>query len=163
VNNTAAIGSNFDRVGYCLELNGPKGVQWVWTAMAPFTTDAKRLGLQTFAGQIFRQQVTDLEVSSNVAGVTNGTGQTGYIEMWPNQYSGTASGQVPNAAATYDADDSPTTVLGHGSFQIHQIGATKPSTVPPSRCSRSTGSLSRPPMSWRSASVPTPPEHPTGP
>jgi hypothetical protein len=131
VNNTAAIGSNFDRVGYCLELNGPKGVQWVWTAMDPFTSDAKRLGLQTSAGQIFRQQVTDLEVSSNVAGVTNGTGQTGYIEMWPNQYSGAAAGQVPNASAsTYDADDSPTTVLGHGSFQIHQIGATKPSSVP---------------------------------
>lgn len=131
VNNTAAIGSNFDRVGYCLELNGPKGVQWVWTAMAPFTKDAKRLGLQTFAGQIFRQQVSDLEVASNVAGVTNGTGQTGYLEMWPNRYSGAAGGQVPNASATtYDADDSPTTVLGHGSFQIHQIGATKPSTVP---------------------------------
>ncbi|MFI5735677.1 sialate O-acetylesterase [Kribbella sp. NPDC051587] len=131
VNNTAAIGSNFDRVGYCLELNGPKGVQWVWTAMDPFTSDAKRLGLQTSAGQIFRQQVTDLEVSSNVAGVTNGTGQTGYIEMWPNQYSGAAAGQVPNASAsTYDADDSPTTVLGHGSFQIHQIGGTKPSSVP---------------------------------
>ncbi|WP_433007181.1 sialate O-acetylesterase [Kribbella sp. CA-294648] len=130
LNNTAAIGSDFDRVGYCLELNGPKGVQWVWTAMAPFTTDAKRLGLQTFAGQIFRQRVSDLEVSSNVAGVTNGTGQTGYLEMWPNRYTGSAGGQVPNASTTYDADDSPTTVLGHGSFQIHQIGGTKPSTVP---------------------------------
>ncbi|MFC9691855.1 sialate O-acetylesterase [Kribbella sp. NPDC056951] len=131
VNNTAAIGSNFDRVGYCLELNGPKGAQWVWTAMAPFTSDAKGLGLQTSTGQLFRQQVGDLEVASNVAGVTTGTGQTGYIEMWPNQYSGSASGQVPNASATtYDADDSPTTVIGHGTFQIHQIGATKPSTVP---------------------------------
>lgn len=99
--------------------------------MAPFTSDAKRLGLQTFAGQIFRQRVSDLEVSSNVAGVTNGTGQTGYVEMWPNQYSGSASGQVPNASATtYDADDSPTTVLGHGSFQIHQIGDSSPSAVP---------------------------------
>jgi len=131
LNNTAAIGSNFDRVGYCLELNGPNGVQWVWTAMAPFTSDARRLGLQTATGQIFRQQVGDLEVASNVAGVTTGTGQTGYIEMWPNQYSGAASGQVPNASAsTYDADDSPTTVIGHGTFQIHQIGATKPSSVP---------------------------------
>jgi hypothetical protein len=127
---TAEIGSKFDRVGYCLELNGPKGPQWVWTAMAPFTNDAKRLGLQTFAGQLFRQRIGDLEVSSNVPGVTNGTGQTGYLEMWPNQYSGAASSQVANASATtYDADDSPTTVLGHGSFQIHQIGATRPSTV----------------------------------
>ena len=34
---TAEIGSNFDRVGYCLELNGPDGPQWVWTAMEPFS------------------------------------------------------------------------------------------------------------------------------
>jgi hypothetical protein len=131
LNKTAEIGPNFDRVGYCLELNGPKGPQWVWAAMEPFTNDAKRLGLQTFSGQLFRQQVGDLEVNSNVPGVTNGTGQTGYIEMWPNQYSATSSGQVPNASTTtYDADDSPTAILGHGSFQIHQIGGTKPSTVP---------------------------------
>ncbi|TDW81205.1 sialate O-acetylesterase [Kribbella sp. VKM Ac-2566] len=124
---TAEIGSNFDRVGYCLELDG----QWVWTAMEPFSTDARRIGLPTRPGEIVRQRVGDLEVRSNVPGVTEGTGQSGYLEMWPNQYAKTASGQVANASAmTYDADDSPTTPLGYGSFQVSQVGPTRPSTVP---------------------------------
>ncbi|TCC40887.1 sialate O-acetylesterase [Kribbella speibonae] len=124
---TAEIGSNFDRVGYCLELDG----QWVWTAMEPFSTDARRIGLPTRPGEIVRQRVGDLDVRSNVPGVTEGTGQSGYLEMWPNQYAKTASAQVANgSAATYDADDSPTTPLGYGSFQVSQVGPTRPSTVP---------------------------------
>jgi predicted secreted protein len=124
---TAEIGSNFDRVGYCLELDG----QWVWTAMEPFSTDARRIGLPTRPGEIVRQRVGDLDVRSNVPGVTEGTGQSGYLEMWPNQYAKTASAQVANASATsYDADDSPTTPLGYGSFQVSQVGPTRPSTVP---------------------------------
>ncbi|MGW6280889.1 sialate O-acetylesterase [Kribbella sp. NPDC055071] len=128
---TAEIGANFDRVGYCVELNGPSGPQWVWTAMEPFSTDARRIGLPTLPGEITRQRVGDLEVRSNVAGVTQGAGQTGYLEMWPNQYAQTASAQVANASATtFDADDSPTTPLGYGSFQVSQVGPTRPSTVP---------------------------------
>jgi hypothetical protein len=127
---TAEVGSKFDRVGYCLELNGPDGPQWVWTAMEPFTNDARRLGLPTHPGELVRQRVGDLDVSSNVPGVTNGTGQTGYLEMWPNQYAQTVSSQVANASPlTYDADDNPNSRLGYGSFQIHQIGATRPSDV----------------------------------
>lgn len=128
---TAEIGTGFDRVGYCLELNGPDGPQWVWTAMEPFSADARRIGLPTRPGEIVRQRVGDLDVSSNVPGVTQGTGQSGYLEMWPNQYAKTASAQVANGSATtYDADDSPTTPLGYGSFQVSQVGATRPSGVP---------------------------------
>lgn len=127
---TAEIGPNFDRVGYCLELNGPDGPQWVWTAMEPFTNDARRIGLPTRPGEIVRQRVGELEVRSNVAGVTNGTGQTGYLEMWPNQYQERASTQVANASPiTFDADDSPTAPLGYGSFQVAQIGAARPSAL----------------------------------
>ena len=127
---TADVGSNFDRVGYCLELNGPDGPQWVWTAMEPFTDDARRLGLPTHPGELVRQRVGDLDVQSNVPGVTTGTGQTGYLEMWPNQYQESASTQVANASPiTYDADDNPTSNLGYGSFQVAQIGATRPSNV----------------------------------
>jgi hypothetical protein len=127
---TADVGSNFDRVGYCLELNGPDGPQWVWTAMEPFTDDARRLGLPTRPGELVRQRVGDLDVQSNVPGVTTGTGQTGYLEMWPNQYQESASTQVANASPiTYDADDNPTSNLGYGSFQVSQIGATRPSNV----------------------------------
>jgi hypothetical protein len=127
---TADVGSNFDRVGYCLELNGPDGPQWVWTAMEPFTNDARRLGLPTHPGELVRQRVGDLDVQSNVPGVTNGPGQTGYLEMWPNQYQESASTQVANASPiTYDVDDNPTPTLGYGSFQVSQIGATRPSNL----------------------------------
>jgi hypothetical protein len=127
---TAEIGANFDRVGYCVELNGPDGPQWVWTAMEPFSTDATRIGLPTRPGELVRQRVGDLDVKSNVASVTSGTGQTGYLEMWPNQYQESASTQVSNASAiTFDADDNPTSPLGYGSFQVAQIGATRPSSL----------------------------------
>ncbi|MEV5960226.1 sialate O-acetylesterase [Kribbella sp. NPDC051952] len=128
---TAEIGTNFDRVGYCLELNGPSGPQWVWTAMEPFSTDARRIGLPTRPGELVRQRVGDLDVRSNVPGVTQGANQSGYLEMWPNQYAQTASAQVANGSASaYDVDDSPTTPLGYGSFQVSQVGPTRPSSVP---------------------------------
>ena len=127
---TAEIGSNFDRVGYCLELNGPDGPQWVWTAMEPFSTDARRIGLPTRPGELLRQRVGDLDVQSNVPSVTSGTGQTGYLEMWPNQYQQSASTQVANASPiTFDVDDNPTSPLGYGSFQVSQIGPTRPSNL----------------------------------
>lgn len=118
---TAKVAGGFDRVGYCLELDG----QWVWTAMEPFTADASRLGLPTRPGQITRQRVDDLEVRSNVAGVTTGSGLTGYLEMWPNQYGAAASGQIGGASsAAYDVDDSINGTLGYGSFQVHTAGVT---------------------------------------
>ena len=127
---TAEIGSNFDRVGYCLELNGPDGPQWVWTAMEPFSADAARIGLPTRPGDLVRQRVGDLDVQSDVPSVTSGTGQTGYLEMWPNQYQESASTQVANASPiTFDVDDNPTAPLGYGSFQVSQIGPTRPSNL----------------------------------
>jgi hypothetical protein len=127
---TAEIGPNFDRVGYCVELNGPDGPQWVWTAMEPFSSDARRIGLPTRPGELVRQRVSDLDVQSNVPSVTSGTGQTGYLEMWPNQYQESASTQVSNASPiTFDVDDNPTSPLGYGSFQVAQIGPTRPSNL----------------------------------
>ncbi|GAA0950181.1 hypothetical protein GCM10009554_49730 [Kribbella koreensis] len=127
---TAEIGANFDRVGYCVELNGPDGPQWVWTAMEPFSSDARRIGLPTRPGELVRQRVSDLDVQSNVPSVTSGTGQTGYLEMWPNQYQESASTQVSNASPiTFDVDDNPTSPLGYGSFQVAQIGPTRPSDL----------------------------------
>ncbi|WP_084734990.1 sialate O-acetylesterase [Actinophytocola xinjiangensis] len=130
---TAEVAGGFDRVGYCLELDGPEGPKWVWTSMEAFTDDATRLGLPTMSGQIVRQRVDDLDVRTNVPGVNVGGGQTGYLEMWPNQYSAGASTQVANASSqVYDADDNITgNTQGYGSFQVHQIGATRPSELHP--------------------------------
>lgn len=129
---TAAVARGFDRVGYCLELNGPAGQQWVWTAMEPFTTDARRLGPPTRAGQIVRQRVNDVEVATNVAGLATGTGLPGYLEMWPNNYGPAGSGQISGATADrFDADDEVHAAIDHGSFQVHLVGDTRPSTTPP--------------------------------
>ncbi|MEV0585008.1 sialate O-acetylesterase [Nonomuraea sp. NPDC050310] len=128
---TAEVAAGFDRVGYCLELTGPTGTQWVWTSMLPFTTDAKRLGLPTTDGQIVRQRVGGLEVASNVEGVSTGEGLTGYLEMWPGSYTAAVSAQVPGASPTlYDTDDTPSSTGGYGSFQVHQVSATRPSAEP---------------------------------
>ncbi|SIR07494.1 protein of unknown function [Micromonospora avicenniae] len=127
----AAAGA-FDRVGYCLELRGPGGVQWVWSAMEPFTRDAGQLGLPTREGQIVRQRVDDLEVASNVAGLQTGTGLSGYLEMWPNSYGPDSSGQIAGASAgTFDADDDVLPALRYGSFQVHLVGSDRPSTSAP--------------------------------
>ena len=162
---TAEIGSNFDRIGYCLELNGPDGPQWVWTAMEPFTNDARRIGLPTRPGELVRQRVGDLEVRSNVPGVTSGTGQTGYLEMWPNQYQESASTQVANASPiTFDVDDNPTSPLGYGSFQVSP-DRPDPAVEPRGQAGvrRSTPSPSRTTACSRSASAPTPAASRTGP
>jgi carbohydrate esterase-like sialic acid-specific acetylesterase len=131
---TAEVAGGFDRVGYCVELDGPNGPQWVWTAMEPHTSDVSRIGMPTRFGQITRQRVGDVEVRSNVAGVTTGTGLTGYLEMWPNQYGTAGSGQVGGASSsTYDADDSVNTgTNGYGSFQVHTAGADPTSAQQPS-------------------------------
>ncbi|MEU5722227.1 sialate O-acetylesterase [Micromonospora sp. NPDC047738] len=129
---TDAVAAGFDRVGYCLELDGVTGPQWVWTAMEPFTADAHRLGLPTRTGEITRQRVNDLDVASNVPGVTTGTGQAGYLEMWPNTYSTASSRQISGASSTnYDADDTVNASGGYGSFQVHQVGASRPSPDAP--------------------------------
>ncbi|WP_043533995.1 hypothetical protein [Actinomyces polynesiensis] len=131
---TAAIGA-FDRVGYCLELGATQNTQSVYTSMQAFTTDATRIGLPTAAGDIRRQRVSDLHVSSTAANVPTGDHEQGYIEMWGTDFDPASSGQVPGASATtYDADDRPSATGTYGSFQVHAIaedltGSTPPATV----------------------------------
>ncbi|MGY0004090.1 sialate O-acetylesterase [Micromonospora sp. I033] len=141
---TAAVARGFDRVGYCLELNGPAGPQWVWTAMEPFTTDARRLAPPTRAGQIVQRRVNDVEVATNVAGLTTGTGLPGYLEMWPNSYGTRGTGQISGAAPErYDADDDVQPALAYGSFQVHLVGGTRPATTPPQTVLAVNGFTSR--------------------
>lgn len=129
---TAAVARGFDRVGYCLELDGPAGRQWVWTAMEPFTADVHRLGPPTRPGQIVQRRVNDVEVASNVRGLTTGTGLPGYLEMWPNSYGPRGSGQVSGAAPDrYDADDEVQPEVAYGSFQVHLVAGTRPAGTPP--------------------------------
>jgi hypothetical protein len=129
---TAEVARGFDRVGYCLELTGPAGHRWVWTAMEAFTSDARHLGPPGRGGPVVRQRVNDVEVATNVAGLGTGTGLPGYLEMWPNSYGPGNSGQVAGASGErYDADDDVYPAVAYGSFQVHLVGGSRPSPVAP--------------------------------
>lgn len=116
---TAAV-ADFDRIGYCLELTTATGTHWVWTSLEALGDDPAELGLPTRMEQARHQFVDDLTVTSNVAGVRQLDGGSGWIEQWPNQYDGTGSRQIPGASDTVrDADDHVLWANGYGSFQVH--------------------------------------------
>lgn len=124
VDNRAAIGP-FSRVAYYIELQQDGGdLQYLWASMDPFTADANKLGVPTLAsGAFFQQGVTNLNVVSNVAGVTSGTGLAGNLEFWPTNYQPENGAAVPGASElVYDFGDraSPGT---YGSMQLHNAAA----------------------------------------
>ena len=85
-----SVSGLFSRVAYYLELQAPgQPVQYVWTSMDAFTTSKNKIAVPTPAsGAVFQQNVANLDVVSNVAGVVNGTGMSGgNIEFWPTNYS----------------------------------------------------------------------------
>ncbi|MDP4504131.1 sialate O-acetylesterase [Nonomuraea turcica] len=120
LDDTAGVAGGFDRVGYCLELTTEAGTRWVWTSMEALSGDPDAVGLPTRMEQSRHQFVDDLTVVSNVPGVQEVDGGSGWVEMWPNQYDGTGSGQIPGASETArDADDAVLWANGYGSFQVH--------------------------------------------
>ncbi len=125
-----SLPSTFSRVGYYLALvpTGSTSTQFVWTSMDAFTTDARRLAVPT-NGTHFRQTVNDLDVFSNVAGVSNGTSLAGgNIEFWPSNYGGGNDSAIPGASTTaFDfGDGGGNTGNGYGSMQVHNYGALQP-------------------------------------
>jgi hypothetical protein len=117
---TAGLAGGVDRFGYCLELTTEEGTSWVWTSMEALSADLDDLGLPTRMEQSRHQFVDDLTVASNVPGVQQVDGGAGWVEMWPNQYDATGSGQIPGASGTaHDADDAVLRANGYGSFQVH--------------------------------------------
>ncbi|MDW5328824.1 sialate O-acetylesterase [Plantactinospora sp. KLBMP9567] len=117
---TATVAGGFDRIGYCLELSTEAGTTWVWTSMEALSGNPDDVGLPTRMEQSRHQFVDDLTVASNVPGVPEVDGGSGWVEMWPNQYDATGSRQVPGASETvHDADDAVLWANGYGSFQVH--------------------------------------------
>ena len=123
----------FSRVAYYLELQTPGGpVQYVWAAMDAFTINKAKLGIPTVAtGAVFQQNVANLSVLSNVAGVINGTTASGgNIEFWPGNYAQANALGVPNASATtFDFGDTLFAGAGYGCLQIHNHAAAAAQTV----------------------------------
>jgi len=110
VDNSAAT-ATFDRVAYRLQLDG----SYVWVDMPAFTTSRSQLGVPL--DWIWDQALTDMNVLSNVAGVSQVSGATGNMEFWSNCY------QV-QPGTTFDYDDTASGVDCFGSMQLHQGGNT---------------------------------------
>ncbi|TWD84639.1 carbohydrate esterase-like sialic acid-specific acetylesterase [Kribbella amoyensis] len=128
---TADVAGGFDRVGYCLELTTEAGTSWVWTSMEALSANPGDVGLPTRMEQARHQFVDDLTVASNVPGVQQLDGGSGWVEMWPNQYDGTRAGQVPGASETArDADDHVLWANGYGSFQVHAFADARDARGP---------------------------------
>jgi hypothetical protein len=142
INNASQIRQPLDRVAYYLELQKPGDSQpkYAWVSADAFTQAITKLGVpNSTSGASFQQYLKNMNVASNVAGVTNGTGiATGNIEFWPNNYDTQNTGQnsgmpaalnVPGAnSGTYDFGDRQSSG-GYGSMQIHNYDPAGPHTV----------------------------------
>ncbi|MFT7624471.1 MAG: hypothetical protein ACI9WU_003659 [Myxococcota bacterium] len=123
-----AVGT-FNRVAYYLELANASGQsQWVWASFDAHTDSTDELGpLTADLNAAFQQEITGLEVASNVPGVPTGSKPFGgNIEMWPHNYGKTNAAAVPGASSeTYDFGDAPAmaTPAGYGSLQVHDTEA----------------------------------------
>ena len=117
----------FNRIAYFLELYKDGQHQYAWVSVDAFTNDVKAIGVPTLYNKVVLQQnVANMNVFSNVAGVETGTGiATGNIEFWPYNFATRNEAGVPDASdATYDFGDK--VEIGnakYGSMQIHNYGA----------------------------------------
>ena len=123
-----ALGS-FDRIAYYMTLQAANGqLAYAYVSMDAFTNDASKIGVPTAAsGAFFQQDVSNMNVVSNVAGVVNGTGiSTGSIEFWHTDY-GTANsaGVIGANNNLYDFGDQPVNNNNYGSMQINNYGAAQ--------------------------------------
>ena len=123
IDNSAKAGP-FKRVAYLLELQKASGeVDYAFASMDAFIDDVKQIAVPTAAsGARFMQQVGNLTVRSNVAGVESITGSDGgNIEFWPGNYSGGNANAIPGADdKTYDFGDIGTDKIpGYGCMQVH--------------------------------------------
>ena len=135
VNNSATTPSTFTRVAYYMELSGatnttlyPNGWVWVSFDAAGFTNNPSLLGVPSTAlASPFQQQITNMNVYSNVPSIVTGLGiATGNIEFWGNDYSQARPAlssplfSPANASTSlYDFGDTRRTTGNHGSMQIH--------------------------------------------
>ncbi len=128
VDNRKSIQGPVARVAYFLELTGQDGfAQYLYVSMDAFSQDLGKLGVPTPAsGAKFQQNVTNMNVLSNVKSIVNGAGlKGGNIEFWPHNYGPPNNASVPNASgADWDFGDEPVEPTdGYGSMQVHNHDA----------------------------------------
>ena len=127
VDRRAQIAGPIDRVAYFLELRKRgEPAQWVYVSMDAFATDPAKLGVPTVASKArFQTPVARMNVLSNVPGIAVGTGLSGNIEFFPNNYGPLNAAKVPNASdAIWDfGDQIADPEDGYGCMQVHHFAA----------------------------------------
>ena len=115
-------GMPLKRVAYYMTLEKANGdVDYAYASYDATTNNPANIGLP-FDGSIRQCIVNNLTVSSNVAGVVNGTGLSGNIEMWNRNYTQGNSANIPGASGSeYDFGDTPSNG-SYACFQIHNYG-----------------------------------------
>ncbi|MDP2678795.1 MAG: DUF4347 domain-containing protein, partial [Rhodoferax sp.] len=130
LNNASSFGSTpISRIGYRMEMNTTEAPNTPYYAEVWFDAwagvTAADLAVPTGANAItIQRDVTNLSVSSNYAGVTNGTALAGRLEIWPYDY-GTTGGD----SGKYDYSDTSNGGGSYGSFQVFNMSETTPQTV----------------------------------
>jgi hypothetical protein len=123
--NNSSLNLNYSRIAYFLQLDS----KWVWVSMNKFNSTNTELGVPfNNSGIIWQQIVTGMNVYSSVgAGVTNTTGISGNIEIWPDCYNaGVGLGGIGGSAANYDFNDTRSPASNcYGSFQVHNYDASQ--------------------------------------
>ncbi len=139
-----ANGGVITRIYYRMEVRDHQGImRYVEVGFDPWTTvtaGALRVPDRTEGNQFVVQEVVqNLSVTSNVTngasprslGVTNATGRTGYLEIWPWSYF--PQKQFSHAWGTTNLYDSHDIHYGdgtYGSFQVHDVtNPSSPSTL----------------------------------
>jgi len=133
VNNAASFApGSFGRVAYYLELSGSanaadhNGFMYVSFDAAGFTNRADKIGVPNkVSGELYQQNINNMNIVTNLPGITTGTGLTGgNIEFWPSNYDAINSAGVPGASGTtFDWGDRPSGIDNYGSMQIHNHNA----------------------------------------
>jgi sialate O-acetylesterase len=128
VDNHTKLDRPFDRIAYCVELQTADGTtQYLYVSMDAFSDALDKIGVPTLqSGARFQRNVANMNVYSNVKGITTGTGLAGgNLEFWPNNYGPPNSANVPNASGqAFDfGDEMGEPADGYGSMQIHNHDA----------------------------------------
>ena len=136
VNNAAALDGPYSRVAYLLELTHKDtgAVSWIWTAFDAISDSLADIDIPT-PGHYLAQNVSNLDVDSNVPGIVKGKGlRDGNIEFWPCSYrtaNENGNGQVvPGARGDiYDFGDNCEGGGDYGSMQVHNHDPANPQTL----------------------------------
>ena len=115
-------GRKIKRIYYYIELVHKNGnMEYVCVSFDPFTAKLSQIGIPHVSHKgIFQQNVTNMEIRSNVKGLTCGKFPSGNIEFTPHNYTPGNSRKVPNALnEKYDAGDSFLKDGAYGCMQVH--------------------------------------------